>query len=829
MKKVIIQIGLLFCFFVVLKSVVAQPVDSHHHDSIEDLYYRVKIYTDVSGKRIEQLAQLGICLDHAIHKRGCWVQTEIHSTELALLKKAGFSFEILENNLESFYEQTSGGITPKKTVHQRQQQRTAGGDNLCAKIGDYARPSNFRLGSMGGYYSYDEILATLDTMAARYPNLITRRAVIDSGILTAENRPIYWVKVSDNPNLDEAAEPEVLYTALHHAREPVSVSNLIYYLWYLLENYATDQEVKYIVDNTALYFIPCINPDGYVYNFSRRPNGGGMWRKNRRINGDNTFGVDLNRNYAYQWGFNNEGSSPNSNSDTYRGPAAFSEPETQNIRKFCRQRRFLLALNYHSFSNLIVHPWGYDEKAINPDEALFVAFADALSSENDYRVGTGTETVGYTTNGDSDDWMYGEQSEKNKIFSLTPEIGEPRWGFWPPATEIERLCRQVLRQNLLAPHLVLSYARIRDAGPELITQKQGRFYFDIQRLGLLPTGTDFTVYLRGSTTQFDFIGGEKRISGMALLEKRIDSISYALTQSLSPGTEINFEWEISNGVYSYRVPVRKVFGNINTLFSSSCEQITDFGAISDWRITTEAWYSAPASITDSPNSDYSANSTLILALPDMIDLSTAQGAVLRFKAKWEFEPGGYDYAQVVAFNDRLPQGLPLCGNYTVAGNTQLAPGEPTYGGTQKQWIDEVIDLSPLLGQRFQIVFRLKSDEFVQADGMYVDDILLETIDNNFISTVQAIGWGNKNKAVQLLPPPIPSPTTGQVYIPYDAVLAGGELEICTLAGQVVAKQHLPADGHYVQPDLGNLPAGCYFYRIIGLNGQNGWQRLTIVR
>ena len=67
-------------------------------------------------------------------------------------------------------------------------------------------------------------------------------------------------------------------------------------MWYLLENYETDTEIKTLVDNTALYFIPIINPDGYIFNESTNPNGGGFWRKNRKDNGNDTFGVDLNRN-----------------------------------------------------------------------------------------------------------------------------------------------------------------------------------------------------------------------------------------------------------------------------------------------------------------------------------------------------------------------------------------------------------------------------------------------------------------------------------------------------------------------------------------------------
>jgi len=132
-----------------------------------------------------------------------------------------------------------------------------------------------------------------------------RKSVRDT-IETWEGRKLQYVRISDHPDTDEP-EPEVLYTALHHAREPNGASQLLFFMWYLLENYATDTEVSYIVDNAELYFIPCVNPDGYVYNETTDPQGGGYWRKNRRDNGDGTFGVDLNRNYGYFWGNDDSG------------------------------------------------------------------------------------------------------------------------------------------------------------------------------------------------------------------------------------------------------------------------------------------------------------------------------------------------------------------------------------------------------------------------------------------------------------------------------------------------------------------------------------------
>jgi murein tripeptide amidase MpaA len=148
---------------------------------------------------------------------------------------------------------------------------------------------------------------------------------------THNGRDLYWVRISNDPTVDQD-KPEVLYTGMHHAREPIGMQLLIYYMYYLLENYDTDPEVQYIVNNFELYFVPILNMDGYAYNIQNQPNGGGEWRKNRRQNDDGSYGVDINRNYDYMWGYDNDGSSPYPWDDTYRGPSAFSEPEIMNAR-----------------------------------------------------------------------------------------------------------------------------------------------------------------------------------------------------------------------------------------------------------------------------------------------------------------------------------------------------------------------------------------------------------------------------------------------------------------------------------------------------------------
>jgi hypothetical protein len=246
---------------------------------------------------------------------------------------------------------------------------------------------------------------------------------------------------------------------------------VIYFMYYLLENYGKDPQVDYIVNNRELHFIPVLNPDGYVYNQTTRPGGGGMWRKNRRLNDDNSYGVDLNRNYGYEWAYSDIGSSPNPSSNEYRGTAPFSEPETQAIKNFCENHQIQLCFNYHTYGNVLIYPWGFNDQQ-TPDSVLYRALAQSLTEVNNYRYGTGSETIGYMVNGDSDDWMYGEQTTKNKIIAMTPEVG---YAFWPNPADIYELAEENLEANIF---LALGEGVIRTESSAMIQSASANVLFN---------------------------------------------------------------------------------------------------------------------------------------------------------------------------------------------------------------------------------------------------------------------------------------------------------------------------------------------------------------
>lgn len=147
-------------------------------------------------------------------------------------------------------------------------------------------------------------------------------------------------------------------------------------MWYLLENYEHNPEIRTLVDSRALYFVPCINPDGYEYNEQTNPDGEGYWRKNRNPNFDG-IGSDLNRNYGYQWGFNNNGH-PIMEPLMYLEVRALFQVETRAIKYLCEQHEFKIALNYHTFGNLLIIPWGYSNVSTQ-DSSQFNALAQLFT------------------------------------------------------------------------------------------------------------------------------------------------------------------------------------------------------------------------------------------------------------------------------------------------------------------------------------------------------------------------------------------------------------------------------------------------------------------
>ncbi|HSN50871.1 MAG TPA: M14 family zinc carboxypeptidase, partial [Bacteroidales bacterium] len=654
------------------------------------------------------------------------------------------------------------------------------------------------------------------SMHLLYPELISARTPC-TPMNSVEGRPIYYVKIT-NQNLTDP-KPKVLYDALTHAREPMGMQQLIFYMWYLLENYNTNEEVKYLVDNLELYFVPVVNVDGYEYNYTTFPNGGGDWRKNRRDNGG-SFGIDLNRNFGYMWGYDDIGSSPIPSELTYRGPFAFSEPETQIIRDFSISNGFRQSLNYHTYSNLFLYPWCYITE-IAPDSAILVNYSTLMTRMNRYTTGTPGDVL-YNTNGDINDWMYGEQTTKPKIFSFTAEIGNQQDGFWPAPWRIITLCQENMYQNLMMAHLALKYAEATDRSPAIMQQREGFLAFNFERYGLESPGT-YTVSVEPlDPTQMIQTGPEKTYTNPGQLTITADSIAYTLAPDFPVGGEFRYILKCFNGLYTFSDTITKWFGPELTVFSDDCNQFTNWTSVK-WNVTNTSYFSPTGSITDSPSGNYSNNANSPVTTIGNIDLKDSPIAVLTYEAKWNLE-NTYDYVQIGVSNTTGGTFIPQEGRYTKNGSENEDQGKPVYDGKQGSWVKEQVVLTDFMNSDIKVRFTLKSDQGTVKDGFYFDDFTVKIID------MSGVGIVEKQHSTAYLSDPIPNPASVKTTIRYDF----GNMEPLTFSmfdaqGKEILRKTLSEKQGEVDLSLQSFAPGVYFYRIHSAEGNSEMKKLMIIK
>jgi hypothetical protein len=237
---------------------------------------------------------------------------------------------------------------------------------------------------------------------------------------------------------DDETEPEVLLTHHQHAREHLTVEMALYTLHMLTDEYGVDSQITDLVDSREIWIVFDLNPDGGEYDIATGTYR--SWRKNRQPNsGSSAVGTDLNRNWDYRWGCCG-GSSGSPSSTTYRGPAAFSAPETAVVRDFVASRviddvqQITAHIDFHTYGELVMWPYGYTPTDVpvdmtQDDHDVFVEIGEAMAATNDYTPQQLHDL--YVTDGTITDWLYGA----HRIFSYTFEmypVTSGQGGFYPP-------------------------------------------------------------------------------------------------------------------------------------------------------------------------------------------------------------------------------------------------------------------------------------------------------------------------------------------------------------------------------------------------------------
>jgi len=306
------------------------------------------------------------------------------------------------------------------------------------------------------YLTLDEIYTAMRQLANQYPELV-QLLVIGRSV---ENRPIYALRLTRYPRRARVypTRPQVVINALQHAREWISPPVALYFAYRLVSEYYTNVRVRDYLDNLEVYLVPVVNPDGYVFTHTTNR----LWRKNRRylgtFSGRQAYGVDLNRNWGYQWG--GAGSSGNPFSETYRGSAPFSEPETYFLSRWLLSLPALRAhVDLHSYSQLILLPWGFTADA-PPFYSVFERVGLAMQQQilgvhgQLYRVGSAAAIL-YVASGNMMDWVFGVRG----ALSITYELRDTgQYGFLLPPDQILPTCEEVYPALLE----LLRWARQRD-------------------------------------------------------------------------------------------------------------------------------------------------------------------------------------------------------------------------------------------------------------------------------------------------------------------------------------------------------------------------------
>ena len=440
------------------------------------------------------------------------------------------------------------------------------------------------------YLTYGEMVAELQRLESSYP-LIAR---MDSIGISSQKKKVIWAfKISDNVQQEED-EPAVLYNGVHHACEVMGLEICVRFINDLLKAYGTDPQITYWIDNTEIWFIPLLNPDGH---FAVTSETNLYWRKNAR-NLDNdtkwyefecndwwtcyTEGVDLNRNYDFNWEY---GGSYLPMHYNYRGEYPFSESETQALRELALAQKFALSISYHSYGEIVFFPWEWG-KGFAPDEpalsdiASNIAFRITKQNEDEpYDWGHNGALAGMSTN-----WLYGKLGTFDFIVEVLPYPF-----FIPPGNQVDSIYQQNkpgAAYLLERVHRTCITGRIKDSDTDLPLKAVIR---------ILEIASHFNPPMNERTS--DSLYGRYRwllVPGTYTLEVSkngfyTETVSNVKVYSNRPTTrDVKLQRLIAGDVYSDReIDVKDVIFLINYLFKSgpapdspllgdvNCNQATD--------------------------------------------------------------------------------------------------------------------------------------------------------------------------------------------------------------------------------------------------------------
>ncbi|MDQ3022093.1 MAG: T9SS type A sorting domain-containing protein [Bacteroidota bacterium] len=782
----------IVCFLIIAIALIGNNFNNDQsHKELLETYSLVKVYVKTS-EDILKLQANDITVEHYKGSIDEGIELVINQKEISRLKNTGISYEIKIQDLDYHYQNRKA-----PTFHEMKNSFDVLSQNGI---------DGFSYGSMGGYYTYNEVVQKLDSMRIQHPNIISVKQNLG---LTHENRAVWSVKISDNPDINEStAEAPIYFDALHHAREPQSMAGVMYFMYWLLDNYGTNPEATYLINNRELFFVPVANPDGYVYNQSTNPNGGGFWRKNRR-NNSGSFGVDLNRNYNYGWGFDS-GSSNDPESDIYRGPSAGSEPETQAIKNFVLQIRPKISFSNHSVAGRYLNPYGYNDSTINYE--IYSEFSSDFASSNNYLYGTVIEMLDYYSSGTTRDYLHSIGT-----YCWTTEVGGS--GFWPSIAEII----PVANENLYAMKYLswvggafADYLNFKILGNGYVHKNDTlKLQLTLKNRGLSMTSKNVVVEVvslypnavaLNATVNYDSIHSGQFKNNFS------DPFKIKISSSAVYMDEMKFEISVrQEGIETSKDTIRINVGKTNTLFSDNSENGTGHwtktGSGILWDSTFIDPYDGNKNFADSRYGNSRNSSNNSFTLTDTINLLNTTNPRIEFTAKWA-EEFGPDYTSFQVSTNFGSSWISVAGRYTTT-----VSGQPSYTAI-RHWKNEQINLNPYIGQKIKVRFLFITNSFVPGDGFYFDNFRVV----NYVDTLTGINITSSEIPEKFsLEQNYPNPFNPSTVIRYSLIENSfTSLVVYDVLGNEVAtlvNEKLNAGSYSVDFDGANYPSGIYYYRL----------------
>jgi len=746
-------------------------------------YSQVRISMS-SEDNFRKLSDVDLHLDHGIYKKGLYFETWLSETEINLLKKSGVSYEVTVDDWMAYYNtmQRSNVVNPN------------------IKLTDAYTINHSIYGTMGGHLKWEEAIAKLDSMRLQYPTLVSVKFNYGTSY---ENRPLWTVRITKNPDAP-TGRPELWLNSVTHAREPLGMENLYYYIYWLLENYNIDPVATYILNNREIYFTPFINPDGYYYNQTTNPTGGGQWRKNRQPYGGST-GTDCNRNFGTWnfWNSTNGGSSTTPSSDTYRGPYPFFTKEDSLYKVFFNSRNFVVGLDYHTYGNYLIKPYAWCDPTPTPDDAIYNEMGADIVADNHFTFGTPFQTVNYYVRGGDLDWCYSSDSTGHgHRFVMTPEVGTT--GFWPTQAEIIPLSQTCMYMNIYMSLVAGPYAGLKTAtlNKQNYTQNEsGTFKVVIRNKGL-QTAPNVKIQW---TPLNSYVTVPVQLYTRASLPSRTsDSTTFNFTVSgtcpNNYGVPVRLKIMQNDTVTLYNQLYYILVGNGTAILRDSAENgFNNWTTSNTWAVTSAQYHSPSNSFTDSPSGSYANNTNNSMTLNFPLNTSSMPVVFLSYWHRYYTE-AGYDYCRV-----------------EVSSNNGSTWNEITsYNGNAQTWAYQSFDITSYCNSsaNVRVRFRLTSDGSQVFDGWYVDDIKV----TGFQSIPTGTGSiGNVVPNKFSLDQNYPNPFNPSTQINYAVAKTGlVKISVFDLLGREVKMlvNEVKNAGFYaVEFDGSGLSSGMYFYRM----------------